>query len=82
MVFDRDDDMLCDDTIYYLYRLWLPRLPVEIADGALGVPKQFQKVSFELKIKKTQKSKRFGCDEQLHSKPACSGEKVCGNDTK
>ena len=36
MVFDRDDDILCDDTIYYLYPL-PPAPPAgEIADGALG----------------------------------------------
>ena len=41
MVFDRDDDILCDDTIYYLYPL-PPAPPAgEIADGALGACKTF-----------------------------------------
>ena len=43
MVFDRDDDILCDGTIYYLYPLPPPPPTDEIADGALGV---VQAVSF------------------------------------
>lgn len=41
MAFDRDDDILCDDTIYYLYPL-PPAPPAgEIRSTALGVKLDF-----------------------------------------